>query len=245
MTSIIVGTNDFRAALCSVLVHAGTDPELPDIMRVRLDLGRVNVTVTASDRFTAGMAIVSVLDELEPPGERDLAVDLLPSDVSKLLAFHKGGKDAGDDGPQWQLRLDVEHDVITVTDCSGMIDGRAVRLPRLPVRADGADSDSSPITAVVNLIVAAHRSDPVLLEDFVFNGVYLGRFVTAYKSYAHPLVFEARLSTKALLIRCGESFLGLAMPMRELEESIAERKQWAESWSDRLNLIDEFEGGSR
>ncbi len=228
--SITVGTSDMRAALASALVHASQDPELPDLMRVRVAPDAVNVAVTATDRYTLALALAShvndgkIGDDAEP-------FDLLPNDVAKILSIFKAGKESGGDDPQYWLRLDVTADHVTITDASGLIDGRSFKVPRLKHQTDDT------LAGLPKLVARAHDSEPALLEDMAVNGNLLARFQTAAKAYHESLIIESHVGTHALLIRCGESFLGLLMPVIETPEKLVERKEWADGWSRRLEGV--------
>ena len=228
--SVTVGTSDLRAALASTLVHACQDPELPDLMRVRITPGAVNVAVSATDRYTLALALASHMNDGEISDDTE-PFDLLPDDVAKILSIFKAGKESGDD-PQYWLRLDVAREHVTITDASGLIDGRSFKVPRLK------HDDGDVLAGLPNLVARAHNSDAALLEDMAVNGKLLARFETAAKSYHNPLIIESHVGTHALLIRCGESFLGLLIPVVETPEKLVERKEWADAWARRLPVAE-------
>lgn len=232
-TTLVVGTADLRQALTAVRPHASTDKDDPEISRIRLTIGGENIVVTATDRFTAGLAIASTWDHDGEPGE---IVEVLADDAAKILAIFKSGKEAGDDSPQYLLRLDIDDEHVTVTDCSGMIDGRRFRMPRL------ATEDSLNVVPV--LIDRAHGGRTVLLDDvenMTVSGDHLGRFKIAATTYKEALSLETRAGSAkgsvCVLIRCGESFLGLMMPRRLLGEDRDRARDWADGWTARLPEI--------
>ncbi|MGW2096074.1 hypothetical protein [Promicromonospora sukumoe] len=231
MASILVGTNDLRAALKSVRAHACTEPELPTLCRIRLDVGPQNITVTATDRFTIGLAIASVFAHLnvDTREETDLSwlevIDLAVDDVDKILGIFPGGKEPADE-PQYLLRIETDQTHIVVTDSSGMIDGRALKIPRLP--ADESFRD------LPGLIWKVHSGKPVLIENLAVGGRYTARFTTAATCYREPLVIEATTGSRGLMIRCGESFLGLLMPIALDEDTEARHLEWRKAWTNRL-----------
>lgn len=237
-TTLVVGTADLRQALTAVRPHASTDRETPDIARIRLTVDPQNLTITATDRFTCGLAIVSIWEMAwEADGETGL-VELLLEDVAKLLTVFKApAKDGGEDGPQYTLRFEIGPDEITVTDCSGFdIVGRQLRLPRL----ETADA----LNLVPQIIDRIHGSQLVLLDgvkDMTVNGEYLVRFKVAASAYDRPLSLETRgegrSKTPTILARCGESFLGLLMPRRLLDEDVQRHREWATAWTVRLPQI--------
>jgi hypothetical protein len=239
-TTLVVGTADLRQALTAVRVHASTDSETPDLKRIRLTVDPQNLSISATDRFTCGLAIVSIWElEWEPEDHNDPGtVELLLEDVAKLLTVFKAPtKDGGEDGPQYTLRFEIGPDEVTVTDCSGFdIVGRQLRLPRLET-ADALD-------LVPQLIDRIHGSQLVLLDgvkDMTVNGEYLVRFKAAASAYDRPLSLETRgegrSKTPTILVRCGESFLGLLMPRTLLDEDVQRHREWATAWTVRLPQI--------
>lgn len=231
MASLLGGTNDFRAGLLSAKVHACTDTELPAMCRVRLDIGPENITITATDRFTAGMSLVSVVAHLSPDNleETDLpwveVIDLALDDVDKLLAIFKCGKDAADE-PEFLLRIESTETHVTVTDSSGMIDGRALKLPRMT-----ADDGFPNLPA---LFAKVHHGTPTVLDGMAVSARFLARFKAAGACYHEALLIEATSGSKALTIRCGESFLGVLMPVHADDDTDTKHSEWRQAWASRL-----------
>ncbi|WP_280389266.1 hypothetical protein [Nocardia wallacei] len=222
-TTLVLGTADLRQALTAVRVHACTDKEQPELHRIRLLIHPQNVAVVATDRFTMALAIASVWED---HGIAPCTVDLLPDDVTKILAIFKAGKESGDDSPDYRVRLDIHEQQLEITDCSGLIDGRALRVPRVP-------SDSGDVLATApGMISRAHTDAVSILGDMTVNGDSLARFKQAANAYHAPVTIEARRGL--LLIRCGESFLGLMLPRQLADGELAAARGWAEDWDRRL-----------
>lgn len=228
MQSITVATGDLRQALNSVRVHACADKEVPPTHRIRLAIGAENVTVIATDHYTAALAIVSIWVS-DPEFHDPITVDLLPDDVAKLLAIHGGGKEKRDE-PQLMLRLEITADRITVTDCSGLIDGRALTIPRLP-------TDGGTLCAIPDLVLKQHASPITEVSDMPVSGDSAARFKAAAAAYGEGLELEAHAGSRALLVRCGESFLGLMMPRTIDDEERARLAEYAAGWTRRLPEI--------
>ena len=223
-TSITVGTADMRAGLGSVVVHAGSDEHLPVLTRVRLIIDPVNLTVVATDRFSMGLAIISVWEQDDPHLE---IIDLLPEDVAKMLSIFKAGKEtASSEAPEYQCRIEADAEFVTVTDCSGFVEGRALKIPRLPTDEQYID--------VPQLMSRSHHAPPVLLEDMAVNGSLLARFKVAAAAYQKPLLIESHVGFRSLLIRAGDSFLGMLMPLNISEDDDVRHREWAVAWSSRL-----------
>ncbi|OZF25201.1 hypothetical protein CH296_27970 [Rhodococcus sp. 14-2496-1d] len=221
---ITVGTADLRAALSSVVVHAGNDEHLPTYTRVRMIVDPINLTVIATDRFSMAMAIVSIWEQVEPGFA---TIDVLPEDVKKILSIFKAGKEKADsDAPEFQVRFEADDEFVTVVDCAGFVDGRSYKIPRLPTDEQFLD--------VPRMVSRSHHAAPVLLEDMAVNGPLLARFAVAATAYLKPLLIESHTGFRSLLIRAGESFLGMLMPLNIGEEDAARNKEWSVAWSSRL-----------
>lgn len=221
---ITVGTADLRAALSSVVVHAGNDEHLPTYTRVRLLVDPVNLWVMATDRFSMGQAIVSIWEQVEP----GLAtIDVLPEDVKKILSIFKAGKEKADsDAPEFQVRIEADDEFVTLVDCAGFVDGRSYKIPRLPT--------DEQFLEIPKMISRAHHSAPVLIEELAVDGPRFARFAVAASAYVKPLLLESHTGFRSLLIRAGESFLGLLMPLNIGEEDATRNKEWSVAWSSRL-----------
>ncbi len=103
---VTVATNDLRLALKSVVQHVGPSPDrdgLPELYRVRLEVGPENVTVSATNRYTIGRALVSIWEH----GDGELsAFDLSPTDVKDVLAMFPR-KPKGDEMPDERVEIEV------------------------------------------------------------------------------------------------------------------------------------------
>ncbi|MCU1640890.1 MAG: hypothetical protein JWN03_1165 [Nocardia sp.] len=235
-TTITVGTADLRQALVAVRPHACSDKDFPEINRIRLTVGTGHVTVSATDRFTAALADVSVWDHDGEPVE---IVELLRDDVAKLLSiFGAPGKDSSDEGPQYLLRLKIGVDQVEAVDCSGLDVGvgREYLFPRL------ATEDA--LNVVPQLIERAHFGQLVMVNDITdltVSGDHLARWKDAAKAYGERLTVETRqgLSTRSttVFIRCGESFLGAMVSQPLLDEDKDKARGYADRWSARLPEI--------
>ncbi|WP_432793657.1 hypothetical protein [Rhodococcus ruber] len=224
MTAVVVGTRDLRAALTSVRAHAATHPDLERLRRIRLEIDTHHVTVTATDTFSAGLAIVSIWEDED---RQDVTVDLTPEQVDKILKIFPTPKDKGDQ-PSAILRLEVGDNYFELTDVSGLpgIDGQSLRQPRL------ATDESYP--DIPHLISRTRSGELKWLEQFAVNGDRLAAFRIAGVVYSEPVVIEARTGTRALAITVGESFLGVLMPVALDEDAQVRLKEWNEGWEARL-----------
>ena len=232
MTRILVGTHDFRRGLKSVLPHAYTDGDLPALGRIRLDIGPENVTITATDRFTAAMSIVSVHAHLDTDGEETglpwiATLDVAPADAKSMLNIFTAPKDKGDE-PQYILRIEADENHVTVIDSSGLIDGHSLKVPRI--------GDTEAFPDLRELFKKHHGAASALIEDISVSGKYQSRFAVAASAYGNQgLRSRTTTASRAQFIECGESFLGLLFPIHVTEEDDAKHKEWHAAWTRRLS----------
>ena len=238
--SFTVGTKDFRQALRAVSPHACRDSDLPMINRIRCYVDVENVTVAATDRFSAALGLVSVWDAAATPviGHLDLS---LP-DVGMILAVFTAGKDNGVDEPEWQLQIellekrtvtasdspDVVSHAVRVTDVSGLIAGEVLEFPLLPA------SNAFPDLPQLFSNKLGEPTGP--LDTFAVDADLLGRLKTAAHVYGRkPAILSTPASPRSPIIaRIGESFLGLVMPRYFGEDDRVQSKAWLDAWQRRL-----------
>ena len=241
VASIEVQTTDLYSALCAVKPHVGDKEDLALLQAIHLVIHPDgNIYVMATDRYTLGLAVVSVWDDWLKTGE-EVAVDLSPEDVGDILHLFKPSKG---DNPENRLRLDVSAVEVHVTEVAGMVETEAdkhVGLPR-QVHAD-------PYPAVPKLVAATVTRAIQLWEKAVDDGVagasaldelfvrasLIARFAAAERAYGQPLVLQRSAEARsAMVVACGESFQGVLMPIRPTEEDIIRHRGWQEAWLRRL-----------
>lgn len=224
MTTLTVSTGDLRQAFLSVAPHADPDAQFPQLHRVRLEVAGENLTVSATNRYTVGHAIVSIWD-----GDGELkSFDLSPTNVKEVLVLFKGKTD-DEDGPGASLRIEVTDEHVTFTDVSGLFAGKSLQLPAYPLE------DNFP--EVAKLIRSKITSGPEGVERLVTSGRLLGLFMKAAAAYGESLVIDPAGDSRAMLITCGESFVGMLMPQRIDEEIATKINGWHYAWLERLQGI--------
>lgn len=232
MTALTLSTEDFRDALRSVVVHAAPSSKDPTLHRVRCEVGPENLTVTATNRHSAGMAIASV--EENHDGELS-AFDLSPTDVKEILGLFKGRR-PGEEDVGDTVRLDVDGEHFTITDTGGLFEGKQLVLPRHPTNMVFPD-----VGLVVSRILKAHRKPVARLAA---SGPLLALFAVAARVYARPLTLEPTGELTSVVFSCGDSFLGLLMPMRIEPDYAAQLDDWREGWLRRLPEPDDAPGAT-
>jgi hypothetical protein len=225
----VVSTNDLRQALTAVLPHIDPDKDAQQLHRLRVEVGRENVTVSATNRFTAAHALVSVWENED--GEVG-PFDLSPTNAKEILALFKG-KPGTDDEPGETLRVEVDDKHLTVTDISGLFAGKALTVPRQP------DEENFP--NIPQLLAAKLNQGPASTERLVTSGQLLGLFTKAAAAYGHPLVIDPAGDRRSPLISCGESFIGMLAQAPAGDELTAQINGWHTAWLDRL-AEDLFDG---
>lgn len=218
----VVATVDFRLALKAVGPHVDPDADFAQLHRIRVDVGPVNVTVSATNRYTIGHALVSLWDNED--GEIGF-FDVSPQDAKEILALFPGKKGDGDDIGD-SLRIEVTSKHLIVTDISGLFAGKQLTLPRYQIE------DNFP--SIANLISAKLLTGGQGVDRLVANGDMVALFVQATKAYKEPLVIDPNGAAGAMLITCGESFIGVLMPIRPDDERIAQINAWHGAWIARF-----------
>lgn len=219
MMDFTVATRDFRRALQAVVPHTGPD-KVPLLYRIRVSVDRDIVWFAATDRFTMGIAIASVIEHHGPAsiGPTLGVFDMLPSDAGKILAlFNPAGKE-DEEAPSFLLRLDLTHaSHLRVTDSSGLLDGESLWLNRIPMDEEFPDLPQ-------RLSDWSESAVDLIDDGFGVTGQYVSRFTKAASLYNAPLLLTAHTGTKALIVRCGEEFLGALMPISQDETTAAKYK---------------------
>lgn len=218
---VTVNTKDLRQALQAVTGHASPDPDNQAFNRVRFAVGPVNVEVFATQGFSCGLSIVSVIDNDD--GEAG-HWDMPPSAVKDLLTLFKVSKEVEEEAC---LRFSVDPEHVTVQDVSGLFPGKAVTLPRQP------DHDYFP--DIPGVIGEAVHAGPGALDGAMFtSGAWWAMFVAATKAYGQPLLLTPTAGARRrLLVTVGESFAGLLTGSSD-EDRLAELERFREDWRPRL-----------
>lgn len=232
MTTICVATHDFRRACIAVVKHA--NPKSDTLNRVRAEIDRHNLTLTATDGWTSGLAIASVWEsenDLVPLPSDGVIVDFAPEQISKVLSVFKAPADKSDE-PKAIMKIEIGDNYVKVADVSGLpgIDGQVLELPRIDML------DSFPDVAHT---ISRIRSLPhTELDTMHLSPHVVAAFTVAAKTYNEPISVTAHAETRALSVVIGESFLGTLTPTLLSDEDKAKRESWADSWDIRLPASD-------
>lgn len=246
LASIEVDTADWYAGLKAVRPHvAKPDQDIPILtgVHVRIDPDG-NVYVMATDRYTAGIAIVSIWEDHLKTGEV-VEFDLSTEDVAKIHPLFRPKKGGN---PEDRLRLDIGKDSIRVTEVIGMIETTADTHHQL-LRTVFVDQ----FPAVDKLVArcldeemglreraeSAGKVGGAMAEEIVAQAAMFGRFDAAASAYGEQwAISRTREARSALLISVGESFLGILMPVKPSEDDMAKRRDWRQAWVRRLPAPD-------
>lgn len=223
---LYVQTDDLRQALQAVAPHAA-DPrdDVPVLARVRCVATPENLFVMATNRYTMGIAAVSVWDHDGMTGSaQDDAFDLTGVQVKELLTLFHAAKQ--DDAGKGDLQIEVRpagRDELVVTDISGLFPGKALTMP-------GADADQGfpNLARLVEQTMSAGRAFSGILAT---NGRLLRLFGSAAQAYGMPLTLEPTSRAKgSILVACGESFRGVLMPIGMDDDTLSDHAEWTARW---------------
>ncbi|SCX61310.1 Ftsk gamma domain-containing protein, partial [Klenkia marina] len=205
----------------AVAPHASRDKDDSTLHRIRCVLDDRNLTVTASNRWTAGLAIVSVWEI--PDGEIG-SFDLSPTDCSELLVLFKGAKsDDEDNGDTLELEVGTE---VSITDTGGLFNGKQLKLPRLP--------HGTSFPPLVELFATGANALGTSNTRWCVDGKLLALFAKASTAYGKSLsLTPCRLPAPSSMVTCGDSFLGLIMPIVS-EDLDGQINSWMVDWLHRL-----------
>lgn len=220
MTSFTVELIDLRRALAAITPHVPSPKDSLQLARVRLTPFAHTLEVTATDRYTMGLALVSVLGYDDESAD---VIDLSITDVKKVLAVFK----VPDKGEEVEIRISTTREEVTFADVSGLVTGESLTLQRVT----GGD-DLFP--NLREMFAGNLRQDRTQVGDFWLNAPLLHRFEPAQRSYGSPLIFEPHRSGKSLIIRCGSSFLGIIARVMPDEYARGEATGWVNDWNERL-----------
>lgn len=237
---LTVNTLDLRQGLMSVIPHTADAKLSAALAVVHFTATDGNLFLTACNTQTLGFAVASVWECEGLTGDPNEDAFNLPADVAKeLLALFKANGKQPEDEMGDALRITVTPKFITFLDISGLFPGKEFKIPR--------DDDNEYPVAFGRLLANAVLSDRVMPERIAAAGRLVRLFSTASAAYGEPLVIEATADTKRLLISCGESFLGLLMPIRSEDGSdvATELDAWREGWMGRLPEIAHAGGGKK
>jgi hypothetical protein len=232
---LTVNTLDVRQALQSVIPHAADVKDSPAHAVVHFTATDQNLYLTACNMQTLGHSVASVWEADGLTGDPDTDAFNLPVDVAKeLLSIFKSSGKRKEDEIGEALRLTVKNKTITVLDVSGLFPGKELTIPR-------EDGNEYPVT-FGSMLMSAVLSEPVMPKRLTASGRLVKLFSTAAAAYGEPLVIEPTEDSRRILISCGESFLGILMPIRD-EEVSGMLNAWREGWMRRLPEIAHAGGG--
>ncbi|HUX72039.1 MAG TPA: hypothetical protein VMV41_16085, partial [Cellulomonadaceae bacterium] len=207
MSAFTVEVEDLRSAFTAVLPHVSADKKNRQLRRVRLTPFGQNLEITATDRYTIGLGLVSIW---ESDGEAEV-IDLDPLEVQQILTVFTPPPQ----GEESAIEVRITTAELTLTDVGGLIDGKSLTLPR--VTADEG------YPSLRNTFVGRLHGAPQVTGAAWFHAKHLARFQAAQRVYGHPLVIDRTPGPATMWsVRCGESFIGLISPVHPDEDALAE-----------------------
>lgn len=231
-TEITVSTDDLRNALRAVVPHVGPAVDVEILQRVRLHIRDGNIMVVATNRYTVGLALVSIWSPPDEQPDGEVIVDITPRQVTELLTMFKAPKKADDDTGDDDLRLRITDRFLVVTDVAGFFPGKEVTWPRVANEEGYPDLP----TMIGRLLATAGSASASTMHT---NGVLMSLFGPAAKVYdSHVTIEPTSEMHGALFISIGESFLGALMPIKVSDDAIREMAEHRRGWDARLGQVD-------
>lgn len=229
---LTVNTLDLRQALQSVIPHCADPKDSAAHAVVHFTATDQNLHVTACNMYTLGHAVASVWESEGLTGDVNTDAFNLPVDVAKeLLALFKAQKKQPEDEIGDSLRLTITPNAITVLDVSGLFPGKELTIPQ-------GDSAEYPV-GFGRLLIEAVLADHRVPSRLATSGAMIRIFAAAAAACGEPLSIEPTADERRILVSCGESFLGLLMPLRSTDDSAlaAQLTAHREGWLNRLPEI--------
>lgn len=226
---IDVNTNDLRRAMQSVVPHTHSDEAYGNICNVHFNVTDHNVYMQATNMASAALAIASVWEHDGLTGDHSTDCFALgASTVKELLAIFKASKNNPEDSIGDALRVTITEKELHFLDVSGLFPGKAFTIPN---SAGSGDYPNLP-----GMFLQALAADIDVPARIVTNGKLLQLFAHAAAAYKEPLTIEPTATKTRMLISCGESFLGLLMPIKAEDgsEVANDLQEWRRGWYDRL-----------
>jgi hypothetical protein len=220
----LVDCKEARRALTAVAPHASPDGEVTRFHRVVFEVRGEELTVSATNGYTVGHAVLSILDNEDSEIGR---FDMLPSEVKSVLALFVPGKDE-----QSTLRFDVDAET-TISDVGGLFEGTALTLPRLPA------DDAFPLVSAV--IGSAVHTKPERTSRLVVDAKLLALFGKAAQAYTAPLHVYPAGDARLVVVAVGSDFVGLLMPIRLADDGQVEADKVRAEWRARYRRPASFE----
>lgn len=198
--TVTLDAGELVASLRAVLPHVGDHPV--DVVRLAFGPGRQQLSATC--RYTA------VIDHHESDvieADEPWSVLVSGADLAVVAKMFKPPKDE-----RWSLRLDLAADGrLSITDCTGLFDGRAFTVPTV---AEEHYPD------VVDLVTKYLWSGRSVVGAVSYTGDYLRAFAASAAVYGESLVVEPTMPRKPFVVAVGKRLIGLLQPINDDMETV-------------------------
>jgi hypothetical protein len=209
MTRIDMTTRELHELIAPVLPHTGTDPEVPELMVIRLEVRGDTLYAVASDRYTLAVTRHRTYDDA---GDTVMAIER--GDAAAMLKLFKHGKDTD---PQLKLVIDKVPTPINPRGDSVMSlgltvdseDGNRLVLHGHEAAALGTWRQLIRKAATRPLVPAA--------PNLFLTPPYLPRWTRAAKKGERLSISIGPEATDPILVQVEHRFIGLWMPAGHLD----------------------------
>lgn len=234
---VLVRRGDLRAAIASVVPHAGKESEdTPDLGRVRFAPASDALMVWATDYGTAVVASARVTEHVD--GVLD-TWDLSTQTCKQILAVFQGPSNP-DARMMWEdqdLSVELTDEQVVLSEVGGLVPSRN-RLLRVPrVLSAGEDRYPDVPRSVHNVLTAAWSADAAV-RTYAVSVDGLAKLVPSAKAWSTH-VHLTRIGP-SVVARCGSRFVALIPTSRDfadLDEEIEQDRQARDAWAAALEPL--------
>lgn len=182
-----VKARELTAALKAITLFASTDATIPVLCHVALVADGTTLTLKATDRYVAGRYTIDYAGE-------PFAVSVHRTDVATILALLKPWSGARSDATATLTMEGVRLTVATYDTSGNVATGDIADLPKIDSLFPSEDGASLPDGTIA------------------FNPAYLAKFAKVADKH-EPMRLYMKGAMKPALVKIGEHFTGLIMPM--------------------------------
>lgn len=244
VTEVLLDTAELRRALVAVREHVSRAPDDDRLAHVRviIDPPDGHAYIVATDRYTIGVATVTIWEDLARYGPEGIAeLDLSLDDVADVLRIFRGPK--RDEGPIDE-RLATRVSVSTLgglelvlTDASGLFPDTSRSLTLTGRLIDSYPDVRRLLARLLSTAMALISLNPDSAGSPIIgaSGPLPARFSVAAKAYAAPMyLLQSAEARAALVCLIGEHFAGALMPLAVDGTAQAELAGVMADWRRRL-----------
>lgn len=217
MTAITLTATQLRDLLTPVIPHASKDETLPTLRAVHIRTAGKYVTAIATDRYRIGFQRVA----LDPEPEAGFDAVLSAVAIKRLLALFRPSRSHNP-----AVRLTIDGARITAAAASTLDDGEQPNMWFLGDGLAGAsltfqlvDGDYPKVDRLIRDALNSKAEDAAMAPSF--NPEFLADFRIGQPKHIPMQISATGPVKKPWLIRIGDDFIGLLVPVRYADPATA------------------------